>query len=142
MLIRFLFYGFLGWSLEVLYTGTAALIKGDWRLEGFTYLWMFLIYGMGGFLEKVHDLIRSTPWLVRGAVWLAVIWMIEYSTGWGLKTLLGACPWDYGNSVYSVNGFIRLDMAVEWFCTGLLFERIHDWLDGVMDNVQSRQARD
>ncbi len=140
MIIRYMFYGFLGWTIEVVYTGFASLLKGDWRLPGVTYLWMFFIYGLGVFLERLHDLIRPRPWLVRGAVWLAVIWAIEYSTGWLLRYFLGACPWDYSDSIYSINGLIRLDMGVEWFCAGLLFERIHDWLDWVLVSLTTKQV--
>lgn len=117
--------------MEIVYTGGGALLRGDWRLPGITFLWMFPIYGMGVLAEQVHDAIRSRPWLVRGAVWLGLIWAVEYSTGWLLKELTGYCPWDYGNSAYSVHGFIRLDMAVEWFLAGLAFEKVHDRLDFV-----------
>ena len=129
MLIKFLLYGFLGWSTEIIYTGLGSLLQGDWRLRGFTYLWMFPIYGLGLFLESIHNRIRGLPWLVRGGIWLGLIWSLEFCTGWLLKLLTGSCPWDYTGSAYSIYGFIRLDMALEWFLFGLMFEHVHDYLD-------------
>lgn len=136
MWIRFLFYGLVGWCTEIVYTGLDSLLKGDWRLPGVTYLWMLPIYGLGVFLERVHDLIRPKPWFVRGIIWLLLIWSIEYTSGWILKDITGFCPWDYSDSSYSVNGFIRLDMAPQWFLAGLLFERLHDWLDRVLGKIK------
>lgn len=98
-------------------------------MTGYTYLWMFPIYGMAIILEPLHDRMRSTPWPVRGIVYAAVIFMIEYFSGWFLKSTLGICPWDYtGRTAYTINGFIRLDYLPAWFAAGLLFEKLHDFL--------------
>ncbi|MDA8441700.1 MAG: hypothetical protein M0Z55_04920 [Peptococcaceae bacterium] len=136
MLIRFVFYGLLGWIIEILYTGMDSLLRADWRLPGSTYLWMFPVYGMGVFLEPLHARIRHLPWIVRGVIWLGVFWTIEYFAGWLLQMFTGTCPWDYSSSPYAVNGFIRLDMGVQWFVAGLVFERIHDWLDQIMQRLK------
>ncbi len=137
MLIRFLFYGLLGWIMEIIFTGSASLLQGDWRLPGSTFLWMLPIYGLGVFAEKVHDFIRGWPWLLRGVIWLAFFWTVEYASGWLLQALTGVCPWDYSGSPYSFHGFIRLDMAPDWFVAGLLFEKAHDWLDGILARLNS-----
>lgn len=137
MLIRFLVYGLLGWVTEIIYTGADSLLKGDIRLAAGTYLWMFPIYGMAVLLEPIHEAIRDKPWLVRGGIWLFLIWAIEYVSGWLLKITTGTCPWDYSGSAYSIHGFIRLDMAVQWFVTGLIFERVHDRLDLVLERLRN-----
>ncbi|MDD3890010.1 MAG: hypothetical protein PHR65_08830, partial [Syntrophomonadaceae bacterium] len=93
MLTRFIIYGMVGWVTEVVFTGTASLISGSILLSGYTYLWMFPIYGMAIFLEPLHDQIRTSPWLIRGLIWTAAIFMIEYLSGWVLKNLIGICPW-------------------------------------------------
>lgn len=130
MLTRFIIYGFAGWGMEIIWTGLESFFKGDVSLAGGTYLWMFPIYGLAVFLESIHDKIRSKSWLVRGLVWLSIIWIIEYTTGWIIKSITGLCPWDYSrSSPYSVNGFIRLDMAPAWFAAGFIFEKLHDLLD-------------
>ncbi len=116
--------------MEIIWTGLESLIRGDVRLAGTTYLWMFPIYGLAVFLEPIHNRIRHIQWFVRGLTWLGIIWSIEYSTGWIIRGTTGLCPWDYsGSTPYSVNGLIRLDMAPAWFMAGLLFEKLHDLLD-------------
>jgi len=44
MLMRFIIYGFVGWCIEVFWTGLGSLLRGDRRLKGWSYLWMFPIY--------------------------------------------------------------------------------------------------
>lgn len=130
MIIRFILYGFLGWILEILFTGSGSLLRGSLSLTGYTYLWMFPIYGLAVCLEPIHDGIRQAPWPIRGLIWVAVILVIEYLSGWILIQLIGFCPWDYsGSSPYAVEGLIRLDFSPFWFVAGLIFERIHDSLD-------------
>lgn len=133
MLIRFAIYGLLGWSMEILWTATREKLSGiqqDWKLKGTTYLWMFPIYGSMVFLfEPVHDFLRPWPWPMRGMVYVAGIFAVEYATGWLLRRLTGSCPWDYtGYSRWQVNGLIRLDYAPAWFVMGLAAERVHDFL--------------
>jgi len=129
MIYRFIFYGLLGWGLEVFWTGLGSAIKGDVRLSASTYLWMFPIYGLAIFMEPLHDRVRSWPWPLRGFLWLLVIWAIEYSTGGIIRLVTGVSPWDYtGHSRWQIDGLIRLDMAPVWFVAGLIFERVHDFL--------------
>lgn len=129
MIIRFFIYGIIGWAMEIFWTGAASLLRGDVRLQGTTYLWMFPIYGLAVFLEPIHDKIRFLPWIARGGIWAMIILTIEYATGWAIRGLVGVCPWDYtGNSKLAINGLIRLDYAPAWFVAGLIFERLHDFL--------------
>jgi len=122
----------LGWICEIVWTGTGALLRGNWQMPGFTYLWMFPIYGFAVFLEPIHDRIRSWPLPVRGLIWVAVIFTIEYLAGWTLAELLGRCPWDYTYSTpYHFNGYIRWDYALVWFFLGLGFEKVR----GLIDNI-------
>ncbi|GAB6158740.1 membrane protein [Desulfotomaculum varum] len=130
MIKRFLIYGMLGWSMEVLWTGFLSALAGDWRLTSTTYLWMFPIYGLAVLLEPVHHSIRSLPWWLRGCIWVAAIWLIEAGSGFVIKTITGKIPWDYtGQSPWQIAGLIRLDMAPLWFIVGFLFERLHDFLE-------------
>ncbi|KJS16402.1 MAG: membrane protein [Peptococcaceae bacterium BRH_c4b] len=129
MFFRFVFYGLLGWVLEVFWTGLESGLGGDPRLRSTTYLWMFPIYGLAVFLEPVHQHIRHWPWLLRGIIWLVIIWAIEYVTGGLLRMFTGYSPWDYtGVGRWEINGLIRLDMAPLWFAAGLLFEKTHDFI--------------
>ena len=131
ILKHFVIYGCLGWLVEIVWTGMGAIVSGDKNLKCKTYLWMFPIYGMGVMLEPVHELIRGLSWLYRGFIWAAIIFLIEYITGYILKLTLGGCPWDYdsdGDILVSVKGIIRLDFLPVWFGVGLLFERLHDFI--------------
>ena len=124
---RFLIYGCIGLVLEVTYTGLDSLLRGDFSMAGKTFLVMLPIYGLAVALEPFHRALISYPWWLRGLTYLALIWAIEYSSGSILQFLLGSCPWHYRDSL-NINGFITLKMAPEWFCAGLGFEYVHNYL--------------
>lgn len=130
MKMRFVIYGLIGLIMEIAWTGLGSMLAGDWRLKSFSSLWMFPIYGLALFLEPLHERLRLRPWFFRGLVWMVVIFGIEYSTGWLLRAITGASPWNYTGSLYNIDGLIRLDYAPVWFAAGLTFEQAHDWLKG------------
>jgi len=127
---RFLFYGLLGWTIEIIFTGMDSLIRGDLRLTGFTNLWMFFIYGMAVFLEPLHDFIAKWKWRLRGLFWMFLFWGIEYVSGFILVNVLGVYPWYYTDA-FAVDGLITLRFAPYWFAAGFLFEKIHRFLDNI-----------
>ena len=124
--LKFFIYGLLGLCIEVLWTGFGSLMKKDWKMSGNTYLWMLPIYGITGLLfEGIYNRISYIPWVIRGIIWMSLIFFIEYISGRIIKQIIGVCPWDYSsNTKYSVRGFIRIDYAPEWFAVGLIFEQI------------------
>ncbi|WP_041276721.1 putative ABC transporter permease [Desulfosporosinus acidiphilus] len=125
---HFLIYGIIGLVLEVIYTGLASLLKGDYSMHGFTFLVMLPIYGLAVFLEPLQAKIYDLPWWSRGAIYLTMIWSIEYTSGLILGIILGSCPWHYTDPL-NINGLITLKMAPEWFLAGLGFEHLHNFLD-------------
>jgi len=126
---RFLIYGLLGVIMEIIWTGMGSVFRGDLRMQGFSYLWMFPVYGGAVFLEKVHDHIRYYTWYFRGFIWSVIIFSIEFTAGILIQLTVGAIPWDYtGATLYSVAGLIRLDYFPVWFAVGLIFEKVHDFL--------------
>lgn len=127
MLIRYIIYGLLGWNIEVIWTGLAALAHGNKDMIGHTSIWMFFIYGAAVFLlEPIHNWIADYHWYVRGCVWATAILLIELASGLLLRAL-GIEAWFY-DSATSVLGVIRLDYAPLWFAVGLIFERVHTLL--------------
>lgn len=132
ILKHFIIYGCFGLFIEILWTGFGSALKKDKNLTCNTYLWMFPIYGAGGvLLEPVHEFLRGFLWIYRGFIWAVLIFLIEYITGYILKSVLGRCPWDYdgnGEVIASINGIIRIDYLPVWFCVGLIFERLHDFV--------------
>lgn len=130
-MVHFVIYGIVGWCLEIIWTGTSSLLNGDVCLTAKTYLWMFPIYGLVLLFEPLHDVIRIWPMWGRGIVWMLLYFAVEYLTGWILSSIIGTIPWDYSRNVFNIHGLIRLDYAPAWFVAGLLFEKIHDWLDQI-----------
>ncbi len=133
MLIRFVIYGLLGWCVEIVWTALAGTLNGTqrgWRLAGVTYLWMFPIYGLlAPLYEPAHDALRGHPWLIRGLVYATGFMAIEYVSGWLLRRLTGACPWDYTRRCrWHMRGLVRLDYAPLWALLGLALEPVHDLL--------------
>lgn len=131
MFKRFIFYGFVGLCMEVIWTGLGAFLNGDIKLSATTYIWMFPIYGFAVFLEPIQTKLRNIPLIIRGGVYGILILLVEYSSGVFLGYLIGSCPWNYSNSPFSLHGVIRLDYFPVWCCVGLLFEKIHDTLDRI-----------
>ncbi len=139
LLFRFLCYGLIGWAVEIVWTaGQTALLapagtRGRWALAGRTYLWMFPIYGLLVFLyEPMHQALRATAWPLRAVAYAAGFLAVEYVSGWLLRRMTGACPWDYATraspSRWQVHGLIRLDYAPAWALLGLALEPVHDFL--------------
>ncbi len=128
MIKRYFLYGIIGWSMEIVWTGLYSLLNGDMALEAYTSLWMLFIYGSAVFLEPLHDVIQNWNVILRGIIWVVIIWGIEYSTGKILLGLLNVYPWQYFGK-FAVEGLVRLDYAPAWFVAGLLFERVHGTFD-------------
>lgn len=125
MLARFFVYGALGWLIEIVWTGLGSILRGDPRLVAQTYLWMFPIYGGGGLiLEWLLGRVAGNHWVWRGLLAVGAIYVVEYTTGWTLRALVGRSPWDYSGTPFSVHGLIRFDYAPAWFVLALLFERV------------------
>jgi uncharacterized membrane protein len=133
MLFRFLVYGALGWSSEIIWTAARKKFTGatqDWLLMGETSLWAFPLYGLIAFLfEPLHDLLRPDNVLVRAAVYLVGFWLVEYVGGWVIWKLAGSKPWDYRKSPGgSLSGLIRWNFVLVWPWVGLALEPVHDIL--------------
>ena len=125
MVKNFMIFGVLGWCAEILWTGFCSFLMGDSSLTAQTYLWMFPIYGLAGVCMPLFLAFRRyCPLWQRVGVYVFVIFTVEFITGWLLQAMTGICPWDYGDSFFSVRGFIRLDYAPLWAILGLFFERV------------------
>ncbi|MBU5590348.1 putative ABC transporter permease [Clostridium sp. MSJ-4] len=139
MIKKFVIYGLLGFCGEVLWTGIGSLVKGDVKLTGWTYIWMFFIYGLAVFLEPIHDRTRHLSFFIRGGIYMVLIFMTEFITGSILLKVLGVCPWNYAGKPLSPYGLITFTYAPVWFVAGLIFEKIHDTLTQLqlanMDNI-------
>jgi uncharacterized membrane protein len=124
-----------GWSAEIVWTAAYAVVVAlrsgrpiDRRLSGKTYLWMFPIYGLGGFaFEAAHAQLAAWPWALRGLVYMFGCFTVEYAAGALIKLATGQIPWDYSYARLHVHGLIRLDYAPVWFGFGLALELVERW---------------
>ena len=116
-----LLWGCLGLVVECCFTGIKSILKKDKLATSKTYLWMMPIYGIAGLTFQVMQMyIPITGW-VQVPVWGAMIIGWEYLSGLILHRWIGQCPWNYGNSRWSVNGFIRLDYIPYWLLLAAAF---------------------
>lgn len=120
---NFLLCGSIGWCLEVFWTGLHSMLRGEPDMMGRSSLLMFPIYGCAAFIKPLYQKIASIPTFVRGCIYTAGIYLMEFVSGSVLKHF-HMCPWDYSKTPFQFRGIIRLDYAPLWFLTGLLFEKI------------------
>ncbi len=125
MTTKFIIYGLMGFIMEILWTGVISLLNRDFTLRAYTYLWMFPIYGLAVFMEPVYQAAEHLPFVMRGIIYMSLIFCAEYLAGFLLERGVGKCPWDYSGASASVYGFIRLDYAPVWFSVGLFYEFIY-----------------
>lgn len=119
----FFLCGVIGWCTEIIFTSLHSLYHRDFRLMGFTSLWMFPIYGFGSLLMIPYKLLKKYSAVIRGLAYTICIFLGEFISG----NLLGKyhiCPWNYEKAKFNIKQVIRLDYAPLWFCFGLFLEKI------------------
>lgn len=137
---RFFIYGFMGTTIETLWTGLNSLLLGNLRLISRTSLWMILIYGLMTLCEPVFKVLKNKPLIIRGLVYTALIFSAEYLTGHFLRSF-GICPWDYSYTTHSINGLIRPDYAPLWFAAGLFYEKLYFFLRSLVEQKDKKDMR-
>ena len=138
MLKKFVIYGLLGLLVEVLWTGFGSMLRGDVLLRGTTCIWMLPIYGLAVFLEPVHYRIKHLPLIVRGGIYMLLIFAVELVSGLLLRLVLGECPWNYVNRTLSIYGIITLTYAPVWFAYGIMLEQVHGIIKRIERNLGSK----
>jgi hypothetical protein len=116
----------VGIAMEVAFTA----ITDFWRdrcprLRGHSYLWMAFTYAaVPLILAVVYPPIHQLPIAARLALYVSLVYLVEYSWGWLLRRATGQCPWDYGRARWAVSGLIRLDYLPCWAAACWMFERL------------------
>lgn len=124
---NFIRCGVIGWCVEIFFTCIHTLaVTNDKRLMGQTSLLMFPIYGLGTLIPVISRYLKQLGLFLRGTIYAILIFAAEYLSGSFLR-LFHACPWDYSQSRFHINGLIRLDFFPFWFLLGLIFERTGRW---------------
>jgi uncharacterized membrane protein len=134
LLFRFLTYGIFGWVVEILFTSISnSYKKKSWQLKGFTYLWMFPIYGFGGLLfEMVYNyfLTQEFSFIVRMPIYLIGLYVIELVAGFILLKLTGNYVWKYEGKWQYAN-LINFLYAPLW----ILFLIALEWLNLFLNRI-------
>ena len=87
----FLFCGFTGLCLEILWTGLHSLLRGDASMKGTTSLLMFPIYGCASLILPVYKKLKSLPALLRGSLYTAGFYLAEFTSG-SILQAFHMCP--------------------------------------------------
>lgn len=131
-----LIFACIGITTEVVFTSLSKLVKTfiaddaiDWALGGKTYLWMFIIYASIPFILKFFNpLVARFNLFVKTLIAVAIIYVVEFSSGLLLEITTGACPWKYTEGLH-LFGFIRLDYFPFWLVFALLILSVYQMLD-------------
>lgn len=134
--LLFFAFGCVGITAEIFFTASsdvAASIMNhqaiNWRLMGFSYIWMFPIYGLVAFLAPLLlKFIDKYPLLLRLFIMALIIFTVEFITGFILDKVTGRCPWEYQHG-YHIMGYIQLEYLPAWMGFAFMIEKIYKFLD-------------
>ena len=131
LLFLFITFAAFGVAHEVIWTSLDSIKAKNLRLRGRSTLWMFPIYGSILFIIMlVQWLYADYSWWFRGIIYMVLILIWEYISGWTIRKLVGVAPWDYAtdnpelgsNRKLNINGLVCLEYAPIWFVEGLMAE--------------------
>ncbi len=127
---KFVLFGILGIFFETVFTGILDIFKNRrLRLMGFSFLWMFPIYGLLAFLFlPVYHQVSYQTWIVRGLVYMTGFYLVEFVSGTILTALTRSPIWQYTDR-FNYKGQITLLYAPVWFGVGLLIEKYYPWVE-------------
>ncbi|MDD5660253.1 MAG: hypothetical protein PHR39_09645 [Actinomycetota bacterium] len=119
-------YSFFGVGIEIIFTSIHDYIRyKDIALKGRSYLWMFLIYGCFGLIIKpLYPLISFIPFVIRGLIYTAIIFVGEFAYGFLLKLIIKKVPWEY-KTRWSILGIVNLAYLPFWLLLSYILELIY-----------------
>ena len=122
-------FALAGLGMEVVFTAALnrSKAKNNNFLIGYSSIWYAPLYGLTPLiLDPAHPFIFGLHWAIRGLIYMAAFWGIEFAAMGALRILLGKSPSQdsYFASPWHVKGLIRLDFAPAYFAAGLFLEWI------------------
>jgi hypothetical protein len=136
--VLFMIVGFacFGITIEVFFTAFSALFtqkplcdKPLMAMAGTSYVWMAFIYGLIPILGiLLHDKARPIPAWFRLPLYVLIIYIIEFASGYLLQCFAGSCPWHY-SSGHNIMGLIQLDYFPAWLVFAWLTEQIYVFMN-------------
>ncbi len=134
--LLFFAFGCVGITTEIFFTAISTVVESmlnnepiSWRLLGFSYIWMFPIYGLIAFFAPiVFRFLLKYPLLLRLFLAAIIIFVVEFISGFLLDQLTGSCPWEYKYG-FHIMGYIQLEYLPAWMLFVFIIEKIYKFLD-------------
>jgi hypothetical protein len=131
-----LVFACFGVTAEVFFTAAMSVVnqsplcnKPIIALAGTSYIWMAFIYGLIPILGILfHPMAHPLPVWVRLPLYVIIIYIIEFTSGYVLQCITGHCPWHYTTGL-NIMGLVRLDYFPVWLLFAWLVERIYIFMD-------------
>lgn len=135
-LFTYLFFACFGITAEIFFVAFGNLITQTqlwdeplWSLTGKTYVWMFPIYMLIPIIAgSLFDKVRDWHIVLRLLLYVSMIYLVEFSSGFLLEQITGKCPWEYTTG-WHIMGYIRLDYLPSWTFFAFIIERLYLYLD-------------
>lgn len=130
------FFVCLGITTEVFFTAFSALLSGETvqnkptlALAGYSYVWMALVYGtIPLFGHYFYPKASQIPVYYRYPLYVAIIYAVEFTSGYILRATTGACPWEYTTG-WHIMGLVRLDYFPAWLVFVAMVERLYVFIN-------------
>jgi len=131
-----LFFVCLGMTAEIFFTAFSALFtatpianKPLAAMAGMTYVWMAFIYALIPILGILcYEKVKGIPIYFRLPMYVFLIYLVEFLSGFMLRVLTGACPWEYTTGWHTM-GLIRLDYFPAWLAFSWMVERLYVYIN-------------
>lgn len=130
-LFEMLIFGVLGLGIEVCFTALWTLKDPRRHLMGFSSIWYIPLYALAPLILNIASTsLFALPFVVRGLIYVAVFYALEYAGMLALRLLVGASPSEesYYKSRWNIHGLIRLDFAPAIFLLGAFLEMVYRFL--------------
>lgn len=131
-----IFFACMGITTEVVFTALSAVLNQEpfhgkplYALTGYSYLWMIPVYALiplAGIF--IHPKVKHWPVYFRLPFFVLLVYLVEFTAGYLLKTATGSCPWNY-TSGWQIMGFIRLDYFPAWLIFVWFIERLYIFIN-------------
>lgn len=109
-------------------------IPVNYRLMGYTYIWMIPIYGIIPVLFQLFDKILSNKTLlIRIFFGVIIVYIVEFCSGYIIEQITGRCPWKYTEG-WHYKGLVRFDYAIFWAIFIYLIDIIYKYLNRIIPN--------
>jgi hypothetical protein len=130
------FFACLGITVEVFFTAFMSVVNHEplgnkplIALAGHSYVWMAFIYGLIPILGVLFfDKIKLRPVWIRLLLYVLIIYMVEFTSGYILQLTTGRCPWYYSSGL-NIMGLIRLDYFPAWLLFAWIVEKLYIFIN-------------